>query len=94
MPSPPKATPKSPATGAVLVEPERRTPIRHETEVLVVGGGSAGVAAAVAAARGGAETMLVERLGYLGGLATGGLIILPGRTQTPDGGRVRSLGRG
>lgn len=46
------------------------------TQVLVVGGGSAGVAAAVAAARNGADTLLVERSGALGGLATGGLIIL------------------
>jgi hypothetical protein len=60
----------------VLQEPARQTPVRYETEVLVVGGGSAGVAAAVAAARNGAEVMLVERHGYLGGLATGGLILL------------------
>jgi FAD-dependent oxidoreductase family protein len=54
----------------------RETPVLAETQVLVVGGGSAGVAAAVAAAREGAEVMLVERYGQLGGLATGGLIIL------------------
>ncbi|MBW2373249.1 MAG: FAD-dependent oxidoreductase, partial [Deltaproteobacteria bacterium] len=59
-----------------LLEPARETPIRHEADVLVVGGGSAGVAAAVAAARRGADVLLVERHGYLGGLATGGLIIL------------------
>jgi hypothetical protein len=47
-----------------------------ETEVLVVGGGPAGVAAAVAAARGGAKTTLVERYGHLGGMSTGGLVIL------------------
>lgn len=57
-------------------EPARRTPVRARTQVLVVGGGSAGAAAAIAAARSGAETMLVERSGGLGGLATGGLIIL------------------
>jgi glycine/D-amino acid oxidase-like deaminating enzyme len=57
-------------------EPARRTRVHARTEVLVVGGGSAGVAAAVAAARNGAATMLVERSGALGGLATGGLIIL------------------
>ena len=39
------------------------------------GGGSAGVAAAVAAARSGASVLLLERYGYLGGLATGGLVI-------------------
>jgi len=57
-------------------EAARDTPVLAETQVLVVGGGSAGVAAAVAAAREGAEVMLVERYGQLGGLATGGLIIL------------------
>jgi hypothetical protein len=57
-------------------EPARRTPVLARTQVLVVGGGSAGTAAAVAAARLGADTMLVERYGSLGGLATGGLIIL------------------
>jgi hypothetical protein len=39
-------------------------------DVLVIGGGVAGVCAAVAAARGGADTMLVERIGFLGGAAT------------------------
>ena len=57
-------------------EPARRTRVLAETEVLVVGGGSAGAAAAIAAARAGADTMLVERYGALGGLATGGLIVL------------------
>jgi heterodisulfide reductase subunit A-like polyferredoxin len=40
-------------------EPSRRTRVMAQTQVLVVGGGSAGVAAAVAAARSGAQTMLV-----------------------------------
>lgn len=57
-------------------EPPRRTSVYATTQVLVVGGGSAGAAAAIAAARNGADTMLVERAGALGGLATGGLIIL------------------
>lgn len=57
-------------------EPARETPVLAETQVLVVGGGTAGVSAAVAAAREGADVMLVERYGQLGGLATGGLIIL------------------
>ena len=56
--------------------PESRVPIVARPDVLVVGGGSAGVAAAVAAARNGAETLLVERFSYTGGLATGGMIIL------------------
>ena len=57
-------------------EAARETRVLAETQVLVVGGGSAGVSAAVAAAREGADVMLVERYGQLGGLATGGLIIL------------------
>jgi len=55
---------------------ENRAPIVARPDVLVVGGGSAGLAAAVAAARNGADVLLLERLSYLGGLATGGLIIL------------------
>ncbi|NOT54880.1 MAG: FAD-dependent oxidoreductase [Deltaproteobacteria bacterium] len=72
----------------LLQEPSRATPVKAETEVLVIGGGAAGVAAAVAAARNGADVILVERLGYLGGLATGGLIIL---LLTLDDGRGRQV---
>ncbi len=50
-------------TAGFISEPARQTPIKAETEVLVIGGGSAGVSAAVAAARNGAEVILVERLG-------------------------------
>ena len=58
-----------------IIEKERRTPITDEAEVVVAGGGPAGVAAAVSSARLGVETMLVERYGCLGGMATGGLVI-------------------
>ncbi len=44
------------------------------TEVLVIGGGPAGVMAAIAAARQGAKTMLVEQTGCCGGMATSGLV--------------------
>lgn len=43
-------------------------------DVIVIGGGTGGVPAAVAAARAGARTLLVERYGFLGGMATAGLI--------------------
>jgi len=69
-------------------EPARRTPVLARTQVLVVGGGAAGAAAAVAAARQGADTMLVERYGSLGGLATGGLIILLLTLDDGDGQQV------
>ncbi len=71
-----------------IEEKPRSTPVKAETEVLVIGGGAAGVSAAVAAARNGADVMLVERLGYLGGLASGGLIIL---LLTLDDGRGRQV---
>jgi ribulose 1,5-bisphosphate synthetase/thiazole synthase len=58
-----------------IVEPERRTPIVAETDLLVCGGGFAGVAAAVCAARMGARVMLLEKYGFLGGLVTGALVI-------------------
>lgn len=59
-----------------VTEAPRPTQVCRETEVLVVGGGPAGVAAAVAAARNGADTTLIERYNHLGGMATGGLVIL------------------
>ena len=56
--------------------PEAQVPVAEQVDVLVVGGGPAGAAAAICAARSGANTMLVERYGYLGGLATGALVVL------------------
>ena len=58
-----------------IVEKERRTPVTDEADVIVAGGGPAGVAAAIASSRLGVKTMLIERYGCLGGLATGGLVI-------------------
>jgi FAD dependent oxidoreductase len=59
-----------------VYEPGRQTPVVAETDVLVVGGGPAGQAAAVAAGRAGAEVTLLERYGYLGGLASGGMVLV------------------
>ena len=58
-----------------IVEPSKEIPVIDEVDVLVAGGGPAGIAAATAAARAGARTMLVERYGYLGGLASGGMVL-------------------
>lgn len=59
-----------------LREAARDVPIADSADVLVVGGGPAGLAAAVAAARQGADTLLVERYPYLGGLAAGGMVLV------------------
>lgn len=57
-----------------IEEPSRSTPVMAETEVLVVGGGPAGLCAAIAAAREGVDTMLVERYGCFGGVITQAMI--------------------
>ena len=58
------------AEGDVIVEPERRTNVYADVDVVVVGGGTAGAVAAIASARTGASTVLVERFGSLGGCPT------------------------
>ena len=56
-------------------ESERETKVYDSADVAVVGGGPAGVASAIASARSGAKTILMERYGHLGGMATGGLVL-------------------
>jgi len=58
-----------------IEEQARRIPIVADVDVLVAGGGPAGIAAAIAAAREGARTLLVERFGYLGGMITGANVV-------------------
>lgn len=59
---------------ATIIEPRRETPVIGEAEVVVLGGGPAGIAAAVAAARTGATTLLLERYGFLGGMGTAAMV--------------------
>lgn len=53
-----------------LTEPSRETPIWGEYDVVVLGGGPAGIAAASAAARAGQSILLIEAYGFLGGMGT------------------------
>lgn len=53
-----------------VVEERRTVPVMGEYEVVVLGGGPAGIAAAAAAGRAGRSTILVERYGFLGGAGT------------------------
>lgn len=54
----------------------RDVPVVDRSDVVVVGGGPAGISAAVSAARNGASVTLLERYPYLGGLAAGGMVLL------------------
>jgi hypothetical protein len=71
------------------MEPAQEVRVCYEADVIVVGGGPGGHSAAIAAARGGARTVLLERYGHLGGMATGGIVI-----QIPhmsDGGKEAQI---
>ena len=55
-----------------FIQESFKTPVRYECDVLVAGGGTAGVVAALAAARNGAKTILIDRYGFLGGTMLNG----------------------
>ena len=55
--------------------PERRAKVAARPDVVVVGGGPAGIGAAIGAARAGADVVLAERYGFLGGNATAALVL-------------------
>lgn len=56
------------------LEAERRINVIDQVDVLVIGGGPAGIAAAVGASRAGAKTLIVESMGSFGGMWTNGLV--------------------
>jgi hypothetical protein len=57
----------------MITLPARSIGVRDYYDVIVAGGGLGGVSAAVAAGKAGAKTLLVERNGFLGGVATAGM---------------------
>lgn len=57
-------------------EPGGRVPVAAQSDLVVVGGGPAGIAAALAGARNGLSVTLLERYPYLGGLASGGMVLV------------------
>lgn len=68
-----------------IFEPSRQTAVTHSTDVIVCGGGPAGIAAALAAAESGAQTTLLEVNGCLGGVWTAGLLayVLDPKPESP-----------
>jgi hypothetical protein len=73
-----------------IEEKARQTPVKKEVDVIVVGGGAAGIAAALAASRQGARVLLIEQNGFLGGTMTSvslggicGLYSVDGETLLP-----------
>lgn len=66
-------------------EPAKQVPVYGRFDVIVVGGGCAGLAAAIASARGGARTLIIEQFPFFGGTATASLMqnIVGIRNQVP-----------
>jgi len=78
--------------GSAVTRPAADAPVAARSDVVVVGGGPAGLAAAVSAARGGASVTLLERYAHLGGLAAGGMVlVLDDFADGPDEITVRGL---
>jgi hypothetical protein len=75
-----------------VTTPEISAKIVSRTDVVVVGGGPAGIAAAVSAARNNVSVALVERYSYLGGLASGGMVLLLDDMHNDTEISVRGLG--
>ena len=68
--------------------------MKKDYDVIILGGGTAGVTAAIAAARGGARTLVIEKEGHLGGTAVTGLPFLgmfDGRDQRVNAGIPQEL---
>jgi hypothetical protein len=59
-----------------VTEEARALPVSHSVDVIVLGGGVAGLAAALAAAETGSQVLLIERSNCLGGTATAGMMTL------------------
>ncbi|MDQ0643082.1 FAD-dependent oxidoreductase [Microbacterium murale] len=64
------------STALAVATSDLQAPVISRSDVIVVGGGPAGVAAAVTAARSGVSVTLIERYPSLGGLAAGGMVLV------------------
>jgi hypothetical protein len=79
-------------SATTIHEPARETPVIGEYDVVIVGGGPAGLMAATAASRAGRSTLLIEKYGFLGGAGTmGGLATFCGMHARVYGTDVQSV---
>jgi hypothetical protein len=76
-----------------IMEPARKVPVLYDADVVVAGGGIAGVFAAIAAAREGARAVLIEKFEYVGGAAGPGLNVSGGH-QEPGLGPLQEYEQG
>jgi hypothetical protein len=75
-----------------ITEEARQIKVCREADVVVVGGGPGGIGSAIASARSGAKTVLIERYGHLGGMASGGLVnIIPNLSDISGKQRIYGL---
>src|ERR687895_1147226 len=81
-----------PKTPELVNLPSRPAMVAADTDVLVVGGGPAGIGAAMGAAEAGARVVLAERYGFLGGNATVALVmpLMSFHTQRAASGPTRA----
>jgi len=92
----PSMTDVSSATlnGGKVIQPARELPVFHETDVVVVGGGSAGWGAAMGAAKTGARVAVIERDSSFGGLWTNGGVLVVLGNGVRDNGEFRWVTKG
>jgi flavin-dependent dehydrogenase len=69
-----------------------KIPVIKKVDVVVCGGGPAGIGAALSSARLGAKTILIEFMGCLGGVAVSGLHMLMWTFNAAEGGNERIVG--
>jgi ribulose 1,5-bisphosphate synthetase/thiazole synthase len=85
---------RRPDTPRSITLPARQAIVTARPDVLVVGGGPAGIGAALGAARAGADVVLAEQYGFLGGMATVALVMpwMSFHTRRPTPPRLGDVG--